>query len=184
MAGDGFFWERQKHEPWKCYERFQAYRDLPKSRRNYKRVAEQFGVSLKRISNIGRRWMWVARVEAYEAEMDRIAMLEQVEDRKRAYKRQMNVSRAMGNIVAQALSELDPSSLTPNQITHMAEVQAKMERLALGQATEQFEHSFGGAGRISDDMGDVVDDPELRRAAVAFLQQPAESGEGKSGGSS
>jgi hypothetical protein len=126
--------------------------------------------------------MWVARVEAYEAEKDRVAMLEQLEDRKRAYKRQMNVSRAMGNIVAQALTELDPGTLTPNQITHMAEVQAKMERLALGQATEHFEHGFG-AGNVGNDIGDVVDDPALRRAAVAFLSGSEEGSTDISGGS-
>lgn len=175
------FWDRQYRETFRAYEAFMHYRDLPLSKRSYKKVADDGLASYQTVLRWARRWMWKARADAFDGEQDRLEQLEHLEDKKRRIKRTLNLVSLGKNKATEALMALDPATLTPNQITHMLEVFDKMERLALGASTENLAHNVMGAGIVNSSMGEIVDDPDVVRAAVASLQ-PAGSGEDESGG--
>src|SRR5438445_12291331 len=72
LTDDRDLWERQPAESSKAFAAFCRYRDLGPADRSTAKVAQKLGRSKTLIDRWSSRWSWVKRVEAWDAEQERI----------------------------------------------------------------------------------------------------------------
>ena len=112
------------------------------------------------------RWNWVARCAAYDAEKDRIYLIEQREAIKEMNKRQASLGAAMQGKGIDRLLDINPGELTPDQAARLAKTGVDIERPARGEATEISEHK-GSVGinliRIDPEIAKRIGDELAKR---------------------
>lgn len=136
-------WERQPGESSKAFDAFAAYRDMPKPR-SIRRVAQALGKSATLISRWSSEKEWVKRVDAWDAEQDRIARAEQTEAIKKMRKRHADLGQAMILKAARALQRIPDDEIKASDISRMVEVASKLERISRGDVGEIVEDRDGG----------------------------------------
>ena len=115
MAGEpGFlFWERQPNESAKAYHAFTLYRDAGITRSLRKVVGEHFGGSTGKLRQL-EKWssenLWVSRVEAYDAEVDRRRRLRREAQAEDARERAVENARLLQDIAIRGLEQLQGRS--------------------------------------------------------------------------
>ena len=147
-------WERQKQdgETAKQYEAFCVYRDMknirdPNSKRSIRLVSEQLGKS----EGLLERWSsannWVERVEAWDADQERIArevaQKEMMEEIRKMRKRQSETGKYMQIKAMKALSRMPEEEIKPGDAARLIDIGAKLERTARGDVGEVIEERQG-----------------------------------------
>ena len=82
---------------------------------------------------------WVQRTNSYDANLARRRLSCLEDEQLAADLRHLELARAFQEKIARRLAELDPQTLTPMELAKWLEVSVKLERLALGAATERTE---------------------------------------------
>lgn len=123
-------WERQPGESAARWRAFVVYRDLGLTR-SLQKAAEELGMSRETLKQYSARDSWGMRAAAFDAEQDREARLWMADERQKAIRRHVKQAQALTNTWLSALSGLDASRLTPQEIIRYAEVSTKMEQAAL-----------------------------------------------------
>lgn len=126
-------WERREDESDQAWAAFVTYRNMG-SQRSIAKVAQDLGKSRPLISGWSSRHSWVIRVQAYDAEEDRLWRLEQAEARREAARHHYDLGNAalvkFGNFLDTiADHELE---LEPAVYTKLAEVGLKLVRDGIG----------------------------------------------------
>ena len=145
------FWERREGETETAYNAFCVYRDLGITRTLRKAATAFYAQSeehqndterapnpaaLRRFKEWSRTWLWVSRVEAFDAEEQRETMLRMKERRQKMRESHFAVGglalqRATQRLQQMALDEELPLRSVPSLIRAGSELQ----RLALGEPT-------------------------------------------------
>jgi hypothetical protein len=86
-----------------------------------------------------RRYDWVRRAAAYDADITQQARLAQIAAISEMNERHVNLARAMLGIVARRLQSLQPEDLSPADTVRWAEALSKLERLARGEASDRID---------------------------------------------
>ena len=136
-------WEKQKGETDRAFRYFQVYRNLG-HKRSYVQIAEAFSISTTRVNQLGRRYRWRERAEAWDMEEDRHD-LEAIRRRRResdfnlrrigAYSQSVAIARLRGN-ADQGIRAIDPNEMGVQDVVALLNVGIKADRLGLGAATE------------------------------------------------
>lgn len=116
------------------------------------------------ICSWSQRQNWVARVDAYDSDIQQQSRLAQIAAVADMNERHVNLARAMMGIVARRLLTLQPEDLSPADTVRWAEALSKLERLARGEATERVD-VFQRVRELAREMG--YTDEETREAVAA-----------------
>lgn len=152
------FWERQPEETSAQYAAFAAYRDLGITRSIVKAV-ESVGGSRSKQRRNWETWssknMWVARSEAYDAEMERKRRVEREANVVEALERHRKTARMMQSVGLEGLQTYRATGTSEPLLTLLRFVESglKEERLALGIPTDisQLEHRGGATAEGFED---------------------------------
>lgn len=125
-------WERQPGESAKAFAAFTVYRNLPATERSLTRLASDKVCHRSQGGRWSGQWRWVERAAAWDAELDRIAREKQIEAVEKMNERHAQVLRGVFVTGAKALQEIDPSTLTPDQVLRYIGEAVKLERLIHG----------------------------------------------------
>lgn len=136
-------YERQKGETKKAYEAFTIYRDLGIDR-SIRKVAQKLGKSQQLMSRWSSQYNWVERAQAYDDEMDRLAILENEKERKEMLKEHNSIARKFLEKVKQGADAVKPETMTPNELAKWLEIAVKIERLSRGESTDISEINHSG----------------------------------------
>lgn len=139
-------WERLSGESAPAFAAFVRYRDLGPER-SLAKVARELGKSTTLVERWSARDHWVARVEAWDVEQDRLWRAQQLASRREVGRRQLRIANAMQAQLVTALTRLDLSALSPRDLGYWLEVSTKVQRQALGVG-ERVEHSGPDGGPI------------------------------------
>lgn len=133
-------WERLPGESAKAYEAFCKYRDMPPGERSLREVARRLGKSETLISRWSSQYRWVARVQAWDDEVDRKAREAHLRTVKEMRERHARLAVAFQQKVAQRIQMIDPDELAPQDLARWLEIATKLERLSRGEPTEIGQH--------------------------------------------
>lgn len=136
-------WERQQGETPRAYEAFAVYRDMG-ANRSINKTAQQLTKNRTTIAEWSSKYEWVKRVAAWDAEQDRIARQQQVEDIKKMRKRHADLATAMLVKAAKALQRIPDDDIKASDVSRMVETASKLERLSRGDTSEVIEERDGG----------------------------------------
>ncbi len=141
-------WDRQTGESGKAYAAFAAYRDLGPSQRSIAKAARQLGKHKVTLEVWSRRWRWVARVDAWDQEQERLLREEQDRARREMCERHANLATLFQNKIVQrlmAFTEADLAGMSPRDLAYWLDVGVKVERLARGEPTAEVRNRLAGA---------------------------------------
>jgi hypothetical protein len=123
-------WDRVEGETSKAYEAFCLYRDIG-SERNFTMVAEQCGSS---VFDWKERFNWLDRAIAYDDWMEERTRRENEQQRLEMAKRQAALGKRMQEKAKLALETVPIETI--GDVARLVDVGVKVERLALGETTE------------------------------------------------
>ena len=137
-------WERQKGETPRAYEAFAVYRDMGPGRSQVK-VGQKLSKNTATIAGWSTKYDWVKRVAAWDAEQDRIARQDQIDEIKKMRKRHTDLASAMLVKAARALQRIPEDEIKAADVSRMVETASKLERISRGDAGDVVEERDGGA---------------------------------------
>lgn len=143
MAKNEKPWEPLDGESAKAYAAFSEYRDMG-SQRSLREVAKKLGKSETLIARWSGQWDWVKRALAWDTEMDRQAREEQAKEIVKMRKRHAKLAVAMLDKAEAALGQLKDYEMDAQDISRMADIASKLERLSRGDVGEVIEERDGG----------------------------------------
>ena len=150
MAKEVKSWERQDGETAKQFEAFVEYRDMNEDR-SLSAVAQKLNKSKQLLGRWSAANNWVERCTAWDNERDRLARLEQIKEIKQMRKDHAKVARNMMKIANKGLLKMMDKQgnliapLNANEISRLAEVGSKLERISLGDVGDVVEERQGEA---------------------------------------
>jgi hypothetical protein len=150
-------------EPDKAHHAWTIYRDLGQ-RRSLDAVAQQLlgqagdkpgtqhvsgrRARTRQIQDWSRQWRWVERAKTWDDHCDREARLAQVEAIKDMNRRHAQEARALQSKALEALRQLTANDLIPADVLRYLTEAAKLERLALGEATATLKQEVKHSGPL------------------------------------
>lgn len=136
-------WERQKGETSRAYEAFGIYRDQGPDR-SITKTAQQLHKNRTTIGEWSAKYEWVKRAAAWDAEQDRIARQNQIDEIKKMRKRHTDLATAMLVKAAKALQRIPEDEVKASDVSRLVETASKLERISRGDAGEVVEARDGG----------------------------------------
>ena len=158
---DGAFWERLEGETPEAYRAFGIYRDMGLTRSVKKAAALYYHETLDRLSEVtqgeranmlkwSRRWMWVSRAEAFDAEEDRERRMRLQERRIKLAEQHFAIGSLAMNRAAERLRNLGMDEEIPlKSLPSLIRAAADLQRLALGEPGGVVD--LRAAGRAEED---------------------------------
>jgi hypothetical protein len=132
LAGDGRdVWERQPGESIKRFSQFVTYRDAGLTR-TLANTAKTLTLSAPYVRAVSLRFRWPERVAAFDREHDRAFLAKMATDRKKAAQLHVALGTALFSKVRERLNTLQVNTLTPTEMTRLAEVALKLQQSGLG----------------------------------------------------
>ena len=136
-------WERQKGETSRAFEAFAVYRDMGAGR-SINKTAQKLSKNRTTIADWSTKYEWVKRVAAWDAEQDRIARQNQIDEIKKMRKRHTDLASAMLVKAARALQRIPEDEIKATDVSRMVETASKLERISRGDAGDVIEERDGG----------------------------------------
>jgi uncharacterized protein YnzC (UPF0291/DUF896 family) len=164
----GIRWFRQKGESRKAYEAFAVYRDLGAARSQAK-VAERLGKSLELMKRWSAKHEWVDRAASFDANEEFELMSAEREERIKMRRNDAKIARMMMQKAVDALQLVEPKDLSPTQLRELIMDGAKLQRLALGESTENVERRVRTGVDNATIMQAIEKEPDLTERAIDLL---------------
>jgi hypothetical protein len=127
-------WERLPTETPEAWDAFTHYRDMGPSR-SLAKVGRTCGKSTSLMEQWSVKHGWVARVEAWDDELDRERRAEHIVAVREMSGEHVKVGNALIAKAMQALESCEAKDMTPHQIARFMRDGVTIVRMALGQAT-------------------------------------------------
>jgi hypothetical protein len=149
-------WRKQPRETSLSYAAFKTYRDLGE-RRTLRATAEKLSRSATVVEDRARRWRWQERCEAFDLEMEELALETQrgeiaAMNRRHATVAVEGLKRVLQRITGDddaGVAGINVSKLTAQDCARLVEVLSKLERLSRGAESERIETRAGQPVRIA-----------------------------------
>lgn len=125
-------WDRLDDEALEDFEMFACYREMGKGTRSIKAVAVEFDFSPRTVQRVASRNSWLARVEPYDDECHRLALVSLEGDTIAMRQRHARMAAVLLDKAEQAANLADPRFMHPRDIPVWLDVAAKLERLSRG----------------------------------------------------
>lgn len=181
----GLFWERLEGEPETAFNAFAFYRDMGITRSLAKAAAAFYSLeheghrtdpegapnpaALRRLKEWSRTWMWVARVEAFDADEARERSLRMRERRIKTAEYHWTVGQLAMQRIAERLQHMQFDEYVPlKSLATLMNAAGNLQRLALGESNAVVDLRGSAVPREDEDTGwldalSVEDKEELVR---------------------
>lgn len=136
-------WERQECDTKKSFEAFCIYRDMGEER-SLRKVAEQLQKSEGLINRWSRTFNWVDRCAAWDAEVDRLASIENLRNIRKMRKRHAEIAVDALEKVSEALGAMDIYNVRVGDLARLLAEASKLERISRGDSGDVVEERDGG----------------------------------------
>ena len=122
-------YERQPEETdneWAVWVKYRSYYPMPVP--TWTALAKELGVSVSMVTRTANRWAFKARMIAWAKRVDsegqekRIVAIREMNDK------QLSMAQRLHDKVSQAIDQIDPALLRPNEITNLAKFATELER--------------------------------------------------------
>lgn len=134
----GTLFHRQPQETQEAFQAFEAYRDLGPGR-SHAKVGSRLGKSTNLMDRWAARWSWEIRVVAWDAEVDRLAVIAVAKAKAEMTTRHINSAKALQFKAIERLAKMNADELKPGEVLDYFIEASKLERLAMGESTEKKE---------------------------------------------
>lgn len=164
-------WDRQPGETDPAWAAFVVYRDLGLQRSTAK-VQQAIGKSKRLVDGWSGKNSWVIRVQSWDAEQDRLWQKDLAAERRKAAKRNIEISASMKDLAAAGVTKLAeaPGQLEARDVARLFEVATKVEALSTGGATEIHGTTGDEHGGLTVEQIDQLSD-EDRLARMKQLER-------------
>lgn len=125
-------WDRLDEEAVEDFELFRIYRELGPGTRSIRATAVASELGHRTVQRVSTRNSWLARVEAYDAECHRQAVVTLEGSQLAMRQRHASLAQKMLAKGEQAFDLLDPRFMHPRDLGVIIDVAAKLERLSRG----------------------------------------------------
>jgi hypothetical protein len=129
-------WSRQLDEGWRDFEYFCAYRDATPGERRMSKIAARLGVDPNTISIISKKNKWKERIELYQEFLDKERREIMALKREVMYERHAALALQLQDKISEAVTQIEPSQLSPSDIAKWLDISVKVDNLAHGTPTE------------------------------------------------
>ncbi len=138
-------WLKQPGETALSYEAFCKFRDLGPRRSLRQATKAAYDLDELPSNNSSKLWVvkkwsakfdWVERAWAYDAHIDRMSRIEQVETAKLMVRRHAAVATVAIAKAGERINAINPAQLTPREAAALLDLGVKIERTARGQVSE------------------------------------------------
>lgn len=124
-------WERQPGETDHEWNVWLHYRDAyPGKKPSYRQVAEEITTSVAAVRKIGNRWSFPTRIQAWAKYIDDLTLKQRQEEVIAMNKRHIDMADAINSKLEAAIMNIDPSTLSPNEIKGLYKTATEIERKA------------------------------------------------------
>lgn len=122
-------YERQPEETdteWAIWIKYRSYYPMPTP--TWTALARELGVSVSTVTRTANRWAFKARMIAWAKRVDsdgqekRILAIREMNDK------QLSMAQRLHDKVSEAIDQIDPALLRPNEITNLAKFATELER--------------------------------------------------------
>lgn len=139
----GEAWERCPGESTKAYKYFCIYRDLGPERtvEAVRKKSKKHPSYRYQLEDWCSRYQWVKRCAEYDDYLEKMLRLKNEEKIKRMHRRHIRQAILFQKKLVERLKHLDPGDLTPSDIAKWFDIAVKIERLSMGESTENQELS-------------------------------------------
>lgn len=152
MADSSQLWDRLEAEKTeKAWQAFVAYRDMALPR-SLAKLGQSLGCTKQNLETWSSKNNWVDRCRAYDAHRDRIKQDEAADEMRELARRNVTIARSVQSKIAQRLSTLKPSDLTPAKIPAWLRAISEMEKTARGAPAYRLEVSGPEGGAIEHNV--------------------------------
>lgn len=189
LATDRDPWERQPKETQGAYYGFTLYRDMPPHERSQTKTAAQLNRNVSLVRRHAWRYRWTERIEAYDVAMEQVRRQAARQAIVEMADRHARIAMVALNKIAQRLvgddtdplnpvRALDPNTLSAADIARLGEFSYKLERLARGADSDEFDHADAAKVKIAFNFQPVYPegaqqhDIELPPDNVSELSEP------------
>jgi hypothetical protein len=132
-------WEKQEGETAQDFRMFETYRDAdPKI--STAEVARRYKKSTETAGKVCHAKKWVERRDAFADHIGKLTVDELERGIPKMRKLHVDIARTMYLKALEALKSTPANKLTPQNISQMIDIGAKLERISRGEATEKIEN--------------------------------------------
>lgn len=166
-------WDRLDDEAFEDFEFFRVYREQGCGVRSIRATALEVGFSHRTVQRVSTRNSWLARVEEYDLECQRRAVVTLEGSQLAMRQRHANLAEKMLAKGEAAFDLLDPRFMHPRDLGVIIDVAAKLERLSRGVTeTKRVEITGkdGGAIQVANELS-AQDRRALLEAASVELSK-------------
>ena len=154
-------WEKQPRESDPAFQAFAVYRDMG-AERSLRKVAKALGKNARLIDGWSAKNSWRVRVNAWDAEEDRLDRVDVRRKRQEMRDRHVALASKFQEKIdgwVESLSEEKLEAIDPSVVIRWLEVSAKVERAALGEPDRIDVTTSKGAERDDEyDMTGLTDE--------------------------
>ncbi|MCU6603778.1 hypothetical protein OCO53_25390 [Peribacillus frigoritolerans] len=112
--------------------------------RSIRKVAEKLNKSYQLLARWSAQYDWVHRANEYDAEMDRLQLLQDEKERKAMGKRHAKSAMLLQSKALERLKTIKPEDLEPKEVIKWFVEAVKIERLSRGETTDKAEVAHSG----------------------------------------
>ena len=124
-------WERQPHETDTEWATWCAYRKYyPGKQRTKLEIAQEVGIAVATLGTIGRKWNYNIRIRSWATHIDTMIKDTRYNDIMEMNKQHIDMAKRLNAKVSEAIDYVEPSALTPHQLTTLMKMTTEMEKKA------------------------------------------------------
>lgn len=138
-------WERLTTETDNAWAAFQVYRDMPPAERAIKPIAKAISLRPETVAKYFKKHMWAERVAAYDGRTDEAQLLPLATETEivESSLERLKLARGLQAVAVHQLNRWlekieygEQFTLSPTEVCKLAELGVKIERMELGESTE------------------------------------------------
>ncbi len=169
LAADLDPWDRQPDETTHRYQQFRTYLDDGRAR-TLRKAAETLARNTRYIRAVSSAYRWVERAEAYDKHRDELDDKQWQAARRAAAENDARLLNAAVSKIAQRLTALQPTDLTPADMIRLLDVTMRQRRALFGDPALTVAVTGPGGDPLTVQLAELASmTTDQRRAAIVDL---------------
>lgn len=169
LAGDRDPWDRQPDETTHRYKQFRTYLDEGRAR-TLRKAAETLARHPAYVRAVAAAYRWAERAEDWDKHRDELAEKQWVESRRAAADNDARLLNAAVGKIAQRLTTLQPTDLTPADLVRLLDVTLRQRRALFGDPAMTVAVTGPGGDPLTVQLAELAAmTVDQRRSAIVAL---------------
>lgn len=162
-------WERREDEGWREYDLFCKWREASPQNRRITVFARAIQSTPPTVKKMMLKYDWEQRLSAYLEFLEKERLEVMAIERREMYERHAGLAEKLQKKLSDAIDNIDPTDLSPKDITSWLDVSVKVERLSRGESTENIKLKDTTNRQQTSDK--VISNERTAELACAVLEQ-------------